>query len=81
MIRVFIGYDSCGTVAFHVFSHSIQARASRPVSITPLALTQLDDLFRRERDLKHRTESQVWQFRIYKMGTAERHRKKKFTRK
>lgn len=50
MIRVFIGFDSRETVAFHVLSQSIHARASAPVSITPLALSQLGDLMWRERN-------------------------------
>jgi len=49
MIRVFIGYDGREAVAFSVLAHSIHARASRPVSITPLILSQLGDCFRRER--------------------------------
>ena len=40
-IRVFIGYDSNETVAFHTLAHSIMSRASVPVSITPLILSQL----------------------------------------
>lgn len=49
MIRIFIGYDPREAVAFNVLSHSIQTRASRPVSITPLMLSQLKDVFWRER--------------------------------
>jgi len=49
MIRVFIGFDSREAVAFSVLAHSIQARASRPVSIAPLALTQLAGVLTRER--------------------------------
>lgn len=41
MLRIFIGYDPNETVAFHVLSHSIMARASVPVQITPLILSQL----------------------------------------
>lgn len=40
-MNVFIGYDSSEAIAFWVLSHSIQKRASRPVSITPIALDQL----------------------------------------
>lgn len=40
-MRVFIGYDPAETVAFHVLSHSIHRTAKRPVSITPLILSQL----------------------------------------
>ena len=50
MIRIFIGFDPRETVAFHVLSQSIHARASEPVSITPLALSQLDGLMSRERN-------------------------------
>lgn len=49
MIRVFIGFDPREAVAFNVLSHSIQARASRPVFIAPLALAQLHGVFQRER--------------------------------
>lgn len=50
MIRVFIGYDPREAVAFGVLSHSIHARASLPVSIAPLRLSQLDGLMWRERN-------------------------------
>lgn len=50
MIRVFIGYDPREAVAFHVLSHSIHRRASRPVSITPLVLSELGPLMWRERN-------------------------------
>lgn len=50
MIRVFIGFDPRETVAFHVLSHSIHARASRPVELAPLALSQLTEVLTRERD-------------------------------
>ena len=50
MIRVFIGFDPRETVAFHVLSQSIHARASQPISIAPLMLSQLEDLMTRERN-------------------------------
>lgn len=50
MIKVFIGYDPREAVAFHVLSHSIHRRASQPVSITPLALSELGPLMWRERN-------------------------------
>ena len=49
MIRVFIGYDSREAVAYSVLAHSIQARASAPVSITPLKLSDLKTVLTRER--------------------------------
>ena len=49
LVRVFIGFDPREAIAFHVLSHSINARASTPISITPLSLRQLDTLMWRER--------------------------------
>ena len=49
MINVFIGYDPREAVAFSVLAHSIQARASEPVSIAPLMLSQLKNILTRER--------------------------------
>lgn len=48
MIRIFIGFDVRETVAWHVLCHSILARSSQPVSFVPLALQNLEGLFRRE---------------------------------
>jgi lipopolysaccharide biosynthesis glycosyltransferase len=49
MIQVYIGYDPREAAAFSVLSHSIQARASEPVQITPLMLSQLRTVLTRER--------------------------------
>ena len=40
-LRVFIGYDERQPIAYHVLSHSIQARSSVPLAITPLVLESL----------------------------------------
>jgi hypothetical protein len=55
-IRIFIGYDSHETVAWHVLTHSILARASRPVSFVPLNLKNLGPLMWRERNPLQSTE-------------------------
>lgn len=49
MINVFIGYDPREAVAFSVLAHSIEERASEPVSVTPLRLDQLRKVLTRER--------------------------------
>ena len=49
MINVFIGYDPREAVAYSVLAHSIHARASVPVSIAPLMLSELKGLMTRER--------------------------------
>jgi len=48
MIQVFLGFDTRETVAFHVLSHSIHQHASQPVSIAPIMLSQLGDLYTRD---------------------------------
>ena len=49
MINVFIGYDPREAVAYSVLAHSIHVRASEPVSVTPLMLSQLRGVFHRDR--------------------------------
>ncbi len=49
MIRVFIGYDAKLPVLYNVLQHSIQVRSSKPVAIAPIMLSQLDEIYWRER--------------------------------
>jgi len=49
LIRIFIGFDQREAVAYSVLARSIQARASAPVTIAPLALSQLSRVLTRER--------------------------------
>jgi len=49
MINIFIGYDPREAVAFGVLAYSIHTRASQPVSIAPLMLSQLKGIYTRER--------------------------------
>lgn len=56
MIKLFIGYDPRETVAYYVMSHSIIARASQPVAITPLSLQSLGQLMTRERNALQSTD-------------------------
>ena len=49
MIRIYVGFDAVETASYHVLAHSIQARASEPVSIAPLMLSQLKGVMTRER--------------------------------
>jgi hypothetical protein len=64
MIRVFIGFDSVETVAFHVLAHSIHVRASEPVSVTPLMLSQLADVMTRDRHELQSTEFSFSRFLV-----------------
>lgn len=62
MINVFIGYDRAEPIAFSVLAHSIHIRASEPVAITPLMLSQLDDVFNRERNPLQSTDFSFTRF-------------------
>lgn len=48
-LQIFVGWDAMETVAYHVLEHSIITRASRPVSITPVARRHLRGWYDRER--------------------------------
>lgn len=50
MIRIFIGFDPRETLPWHVLTHSILMRATKPVAFTPLALQNLGKLMWRERN-------------------------------
>lgn len=64
MIRVFVGYDSHLPVLYNVLQHSIQVRASEPVSITPVMLSQLKGVFERPRDPLSSTEFSFSRFLV-----------------
>ncbi len=62
MLQVFIGYDPRESIAYSVLSHSIQRRASEPVSITPLSLNQLDSIYHREKNNLQSTDFSFTRF-------------------
>ena len=64
MIRVFIGYDRQESVAFSVLAHSILRRASQPVSITPVALANLEGVMWRKRQDNQSTDFSFSRFLV-----------------
>jgi lipopolysaccharide biosynthesis glycosyltransferase len=64
MIRLFLGYDTPQCVSFHVAGHSVLRHASEPVSITPLMLSQLRQVFTRPRDPKQSTDFSFTRFLV-----------------
>jgi len=56
VIRAFIGYDPREAIAFSVLAYSIHARASAPVCVTPLMLSQLGGVFWRGRETLQSTD-------------------------
>lgn len=55
-IRIFVGYDNRIPVAFQVLAHSITQRSSLPVTICPINLTNVKDIFKREANNLQSTE-------------------------
>jgi hypothetical protein len=49
MINIYIGYDGREAAAFNVLAYSIHRRASAPVTIAPVMLSQLQGVFHRQR--------------------------------
>lgn len=70
-LKVFIGYDSRETVAYHVLSHSIQSRASKPVMIAPVALDQLKGVYTRPRGPTESTEFSLSRFLVPYLSSFE----------
>jgi lipopolysaccharide biosynthesis glycosyltransferase len=64
VIRVFIGYDSAEAVAFSVLSRSIHARASAPVAVSPVMLSQLRGVFERPHNALQSTEFSFSRFLV-----------------
>lgn len=62
MIPVFIGYDPREAVAYSVLAHSINVRASQPVAIAPLMLSQLQKIHQRERNPLQSTDFSFTRF-------------------
>ncbi len=55
-VRIFIGFDSKEIVAYHVLVQSILENSSLPLEFSPIALSNLDGLFTRERNALQSTE-------------------------
>ncbi|SFK45054.1 Glycosyl transferase family 8 [Pseudovibrio ascidiaceicola] len=58
-VRIFIGYDSNETIAYHVLVQSIIENSSLPLSITPIALNNVRSIFKRD---KHPLQSTEFSF-------------------
>lgn len=59
LAKVFVGYDAREAVAYSVLAHSINIRASIPVSITPIMLSQIASIYKRP---KHELQSTEFSF-------------------
>ena len=71
MLNIYIGYDPRESVAFYTLAHSILRRASMPISIAPLAQSQLRGIYSRARGPTESTEFSMTRFLVpYLSGYA-----------
>lgn len=63
-MRVFIGFDSREGVAVNVLTDSIQAKASRPVQIAQVRLSQLEGVYQRPKNPLQSTEFSFSRFLV-----------------
>lgn len=64
MIRIFIGFDSRESAAWHVLAHSLFQQSKEPVSITPLYLGNLRNIFSREKEQLQSTDFSFTRFLV-----------------
>ncbi len=63
-LKIFIGYDPKEAVAFHVLCHSLLERSSKPISIVPINLRNLKNLYSRQHDQRQSNEFSFSRFLV-----------------
>ena len=63
-LKIFIGYDKVESVAWHTLVASIIEKASHPVSIHPVSLSNYKKIFSRERDAKQSNDFSFSRFLV-----------------
>lgn len=64
LLDIFIGFDSNEVVAYHTLSQSILSKCSRAVRFTPVNLSNLRQIFNRERNQLQSTEFSFSRFLV-----------------
>lgn len=64
MIPIFIGYDSKVKIAYHVLAESILKNSSTPVTISPINLNNLKNIYTRKQDPLASTEFSFSRFLV-----------------
>lgn len=70
-LNIFIGFDQVESIAWHVYCHSILARASVPVSINPLKRSMLTGIHSRPLDPKQSNEFSFTRFLVPYLSNYE----------
>jgi lipopolysaccharide biosynthesis glycosyltransferase len=63
-VNIFIGYDSKETVAYHVLCQSILKTSSVPVTFTPICLSNISNIFDRQKSQVQSTEFSFSRFLV-----------------
>lgn len=63
-INIYIGYDEVESVAWHTFVHSIYSKSKKPISITPINLKNLKDIYYRQKDPRQSNEFSFSRFLV-----------------
>jgi lipopolysaccharide biosynthesis glycosyltransferase len=69
--RIYIGFDRKEVVAYHVLCQSILEKSTIPVSFTPIALNNVEDIFTRERNSLQSTEFSISRFLVPHLSNFE----------
>ena len=64
MFGIYIGYDPMESIAFYTLAHSILRRSSIPVSIAPVARSQLKGVYTRDRGPTESTDFSLTRFLV-----------------
>jgi hypothetical protein len=72
MLRIFIGYDSVESIAYHTLVQSILEHTKEPVSITPVKQSMLP-MYSRERNTKQSNEFSFTRFLVPYLCNYEGH--------
>jgi lipopolysaccharide biosynthesis glycosyltransferase len=64
VIPIFIGYDSKVKIAYHVLAESILRNSSTPVTVSPVNLNNLKNIYTRKQDLLASTEFSFSRFLV-----------------
>ncbi|MET0358923.1 MAG: glycosyltransferase, partial [Pararhizobium sp.] len=62
--NVFIGFDTKEVAAYHVLCQSILEKSSIPVAFTPIVLSNVGNIFTRERNALQSTEFSFSRFLV-----------------
>lgn len=70
LYKIFIGFDSKESIAYHTLSQSLIEKSSKPISIIPLKLTHLEGIYFRN-DNKGTTEFSLSRFLVPYLSNFE----------